>query len=104
MSTVAGTIRDDRGAALLDATAIVFPADDAKWGFVSRFVRTARPDTTGRFEILGLPPLAQYLVIAVQGLEDGQAYDPDFLSSVRDRAERLSVAPGDVKTMDLRLR
>ena len=104
MATVSGTIRDDRGTAILDATAVAFPVDDQKWTFGSRFVRFAKPDTNGRFEITGLPPSPDYRIIAVQGLEEGQAYDPDFLASVQDRAERLSVAAGDVKTMDLRLR
>jgi hypothetical protein len=104
VSTVSGTVRDDRGQLVLDATVIVFPADDAKWGFASRFVRSARPDTQGRFEVRSLPAYANYRVVAVQGLEDGQMYDPEFLSGVRDRAERLALNQGEAKALDLRLR
>ena len=104
VSMLSGTVRDDRGQVVLDATVVVFPTDDTKWGFASRFVRTARPDTLGRFEVRTLPAYANYRVIAVQGLEDGQASDPEFLSGLRDRAERLSLTEGETKALDLRLR
>ena len=35
---------------------------------------------------------------------DGQAFDPEFLALVRDRAERLSLNEGEAKTLELRLR
>jgi hypothetical protein len=103
-ATVSGSVRDDRGAAVLDATVVIFPDDDALWRPQSRFIRSARPDTSGRFEIGGLPVSPAYRIIAVQGLEDGQAADPEFLATVRDRAERLSVNDGEAKNLDLRLR
>ncbi len=103
-SSVSGVVRDDRGNAVLDATVIVFPADDTKWTFQSRFIKIARPDTAGRFELRGLPAYAGYRAIALQGLEGMQAYDPEFLSSVRDRAESLALAAGETKALDLRLR
>ena len=104
VSTLSGTVRDERGRVVLDAAVVVFPADDTKWGFASRFVRTARPDTLGRFEVRTLPAYANYRIIALQGLEDGQASDPEFLSGLRDRAERLSLTEGETKALDLRLR
>lgn len=103
-TTFSGTVRDDRGNPVVDATIVMFPDDDSRWGPNSRFLRTLRPDTQGKFETRGLPPLSNYRVVAVQGLEDGQGNDPEFLASVRDRAERLSLAPGETKTLDVRLR
>ena len=73
---VSGRVTDIRGDAVTDATVIVFPADDTRWTFQSRFVRTARPDLDGRYQIRGLPPLDRTFVVAVQGLEDGQASNP----------------------------
>jgi hypothetical protein len=101
---VSGTVRDDRGAAVLDATVVVFPDDEAKWMFQSRHISSARPDTSGRFEITGLPPSRDYRVIAVQGLETGFAGDPEVLTALRERAERLSLGEGEAKSLDLRLR
>ena len=103
-TSVSGVVRDDRGDVVLDATVVVFPADEAKWSHFSRFIRTAKPDTTGTFTFSALPPSKDYRVLAVQGLEDGQAQDPEFLASVVDRAERLSLNEGEAKTLDLRLR
>jgi Carboxypeptidase regulatory-like domain len=103
-TAVTGTVRDDRGAVVLDSTVVVFPADESRWSFYSRFIRTARPDTTGTFAFSALPPGDDYRVLAVQGLEEGQALDPEFLASIRDRAERLSLNAGETKTLELRLR
>jgi hypothetical protein len=102
-SAVSGSVRDDRGAAVLDAAIVVFPDDDTMWRPQSRFIRSAKPDTSGRFEITGLPSSSSYRIIAVQGLEDGQASDPEFLASVRDRAARLALNEGETKSLDLRL-
>lgn len=104
VTTLSGSVRDDRGALVLDATVIVFPDDEARWSAGARRIRTGRPDTQGRFELTGLPPSPDYRVVAVQGLEEGQAYDPEFLAGQRDRAERLSLAEGETKTLELRLR
>ena len=97
-----GRITDARGTAVTDVTVVVFAADDARWTYQSRFVRTARPDQDGRFQIRGLPPAEKYLAVAVQGLEDGQAGDPEFLASVRDRAVSVSLNDGETRTLDLR--
>ena len=103
-TAVTGTVRDDRGDVVLDSTVVVFPADETQWSFYSRFIRTARPGTAGTFSFSALPPSKDYRVLAVQGLEEGQALDPEFLASIRDRAARLSVNEGETKTLDLRLR
>lgn len=104
VTTVSGSVRDARGDTVLDASIVVFPDDEAKWSVNTRHIRTARPDTEGRFEITGLPPAANYRIVAVQGLEDGQAYDPEFLASVRDRSDRLALTQGEAKAVELRLK
>jgi hypothetical protein len=103
-TTFTGSVRDERGNAVLDTTVVVFPDDQAQWAWQSRFIRTARPDTSGRFEILGLPAGDDYRVVALQGLEDGQATDPEFLATLQGRSERLTLAEGEAKSLDLRLR
>jgi hypothetical protein len=103
-TTLTGSVRDDRGAVVVDAAIVVFPADDAQWTFGSRFVRSTKPDTEGRYEFVGLPPSNAYRIVAVPSVEDGQVYDPEFLTGIRDRAERLSLNDGETKSLDLRLR
>jgi hypothetical protein len=103
-TTLSGSVRDNRGNVVVDATVVVFPNDESRWAPMSRAIRSARPDTAGRFEISALPPSSDYRIVAVQGLEEGQASDPEFLADVRDRADRLALAEGETKTVDLRLR
>ena len=93
-TSLSGMVRDDRGDVVLDATVVVFPADESKWSYFSRFIRTAEPDTTGTFTFTALPPSKDYRVLAVQGLEDGQAQDPEFLASVLDRARAVVAERG----------
>lgn len=57
----------------------------AKWTLDSRFVRAARPDQQGQFEIRGLPP-GEYRAIALDYVEEGIWNDPDYLSELRDVA------------------
>jgi Carboxypeptidase regulatory-like domain len=102
MTELNGRITEARGTAVTDVTVVVFAADETRWTYQSRFVRTARPDQDGRFQIRGLPPSERYLALAVQGLEDGQAGDPEFLASVRDRAVSVSLNDGEIRTLDLR--
>jgi protocatechuate 3,4-dioxygenase beta subunit len=103
VSSLSGLVADRRGNPVLDATVVVFPADESLWGYQSRFIRAARPDQEGRYRIPSVPPLDAYLVVALQGLEDGQAGDPEFLATVRDLAERFSLGEGEAKAVDVAL-
>jgi hypothetical protein len=100
---LSGLVTDDRGTPVLDATVLVFPANRDRWLYQSRFVRTTRPDTNGRYNIRNLPPADDYLIIAVQNLEQGQGGDPEFLAKARDEAKAFSLNEGETKAVDLRL-
>ena len=50
-----------------------------------------------------LPPSEEYLVVALQGLEDGQAGDPDFLATVKELASKFSLGDGETKAVDVKL-
>jgi hypothetical protein len=102
-TTLSGAVADARGEPLLDATVVVFPADDKLWTFQSRFIRAARPDQEGTYRLSGLPPGSDYLIVAVQGLEDGQAGDPEFLATVKDAATKFTLAEGETKAVDVKL-
>jgi hypothetical protein len=99
---LSGRVIDARNRPVTDVTVVIFPALPEKWSYQSRFIRSARPDQDGRYQIRGLPPADDYLAIAVQGLEDGQAGDPDFLAGIRDHAVRLSLGEGETRALDLR--
>ncbi len=100
---LSGLVTDDRGHPVLDATVVVFPANRDRWNFQSRYVRTARPDTNGRYSFKSLPPGDDYFVIAVQNLEQGQGSDPEFLARAREEAKGFSLNEGETKAVDIRL-
>jgi hypothetical protein len=100
---LSGLVTDDRGKPVLDVSVVVFPADRDKWKFQSRYMRTARPDTQGRYNIKSLPPGDDYLVIAVQNLESGQGGDPDFLTRAREEAKTFTLVEGETKAADVKL-
>ena len=100
---LSGLVTDDRGKPVLDATVVVFPANRDRWTFLSRYLRTMRPDTNGRYSVKNLPPAEDYLIIAVQNLEQGQGADPDFLTRAREEAKPFSLTEGETKAVDLRL-
>ena len=82
---------------------LVFPDDETRWAFPTRYVRAARPDQQGVFRLRGLPPGGGYLAVAVDYLEEGEGSDPLFLAHVRERATRFAVGPGEAKTLGLKL-
>lgn len=103
VSELSGAVTDADGKPLLDATVVVFPADEKLWAFQSRFIRAARPDQQGTYRMSGLPPAADYLIVALQGLEDGQAGDADFLATVKELATRFTLGEGETKAVDVKL-
>jgi protocatechuate 3,4-dioxygenase beta subunit len=102
-SALSGLVTDTRGKPLLDATVVVFPEDEALWTYQSRFIRAARPDQQGQYRVTALPPNKSYLVVALQGLEDGQAGDPEFLATIKGKAAAFSLAEGETKAVDVKL-
>ena len=54
----------------------------------------------GEFSIKGLPA-GKYLIAAVDCVQDGQWYDPEFLADLRSRAQRLLLAEAESKRIDL---
>ena len=103
IAALSGLVADARGTPVLDAAVVVFPADEKLWTFQSRFIKAARPDQDGRYRISGLPGSGSYLIAAVQGLEDGQAGDPEFLASLKDVATRFELGEGETKSVDVKL-
>jgi hypothetical protein len=101
-SEVSGTVTTGPGAPAVDGTVVIFADDRERWGFQTRYVRTARPDQNGRYTFLGLPP-ARYLAVAVDYLEPGEETNPDYLEALRRLSTPLTLGEGESKTADLRI-
>jgi hypothetical protein len=82
-------------------TVLVFADDDSKWTTPTRFVRTARPDDSGAFELRGLPAGHRYLAAAVDYLEDGEQQDFQLLGRLRSRATAFTLGEGEHRSIQL---
>ena len=102
VNVVSGSITDAKGATTADGTVLVFADDAQKWVDDSRFVRSARPDQEGTFQIKGLPP-GDYLAVAMDYVEDGGWNDPEYLESIRRYGQRVRLGQSGTRTVALRL-
>lgn len=100
---VSGTLRDNKGAAVLAGTVILFPDEPSLWVEDLRAVRIARVDQSGIFTIKAVRP-GDYLGVAVPTVTNNQWNDPEYLESLRDQATRISLKEGDVKQVDFVVR
>jgi hypothetical protein len=102
LTTISGTVEGDRGEPLKEYAVVVHPVDEKEGMIATRYVRTARADQDGRFQIRGLPP-GRYLVAAVETLEQGREWDPEFLKRFRDVARTVTLAEGQTLPISLTL-
>jgi carboxypeptidase family protein len=98
-SSVVGTVMS-RGEPV-DHAVVVFPEDATKWTFPSRYIRTTRADTEGRFRIADLPAGERYLAAAIDHFEDGEQDDTQFLERLRGRAASFSLSQGEQRALAL---
>jgi hypothetical protein len=102
LTTISGTIVGARGEPITEGVVVVHPVDEKDGMTATRYVRTARADQDGGFQIRGLPP-ARYFVAAVETLERGREWDPEFLKRFRDVARTVTLAEGQTVPLSLPL-
>jgi hypothetical protein len=102
ITRVSGVVRAD-GRASPAATVVLFADEPGKWAYPSRYVATAKADDRGAFTVEGIPPYAEYLAVALDAFDTGDVQDPDFLSSLREHASRVSIDYGDSRQLTLDL-
>ena len=96
-----GTVTDSDGQVVSDYAVVVFSDIPARWA-PGRSVVKARPDQNGGFSVSDLRP-GTYFAVALEYLADGDEYDPEVLSSLREVAMRLTLGDGEKKTIQLRM-
>jgi hypothetical protein len=102
ITRVTGQLTDDRGIPLPNGTVLVFVDDREKWGDATAFVKTARPDQQGRYEITGLPA-GDYLAVALDYIQDRSWNDPDYLEALRRDAVAFTLGEGGIQALSLKL-
>ena len=99
---IAGVLQDSAGRTPSDYTVVLFPADPALWLPRARRIQASRPSADGAFAFSPLPA-GDYLLAAIDDVEAGEWFDPAFLQRLSPAATRIAVAPGERKTVDVRV-
>jgi hypothetical protein len=102
LTNINGQVMDARGAALKDYVVVIQGAEQKEPLIASRSIRVVRPDNTGRFETRGLRP-GRYVATALEALEQGRQFSPEFQKELRRGAREFSVTEGQAVTIDLRM-
>jgi hypothetical protein len=98
VSGIVGTRDRPRRAAV-----VVFPAEEGKRRYPSRFLASGRSDEDGRYRVSGLIAESRYLAVAVSYLEPDEFQDPEFLQRMQKVAVPFSLRDGEARTLDLPL-
>jgi hypothetical protein len=101
ISGLGGAVRDGRGNGVAGLTVILFPSDEGLWLPQSRRIVTARTDAAGAYKLTAVPA-GDYLVLAVDDVEQGEWFDPVFLEESKARAVKVTIGEGEQRTADLK--
>ncbi len=101
-TSLSGTVQEDSGNPVGDYTVVAFSTNPDKWGYHTRYVRSARPDQGGTFTIRAVPP-DEYFVVALEYVETGQEFDPEQLGNWKALATTVELRDGETKTLSLKL-
>ena len=100
---LSGTLQTGEGQPAMDYYIVAMSADRTMWRPRSRRVLSARPATDGRFVFADLPA-GEYLLIALTDLDPIELGDPAFLGQLAPSGVRVTIAEGEKKVQDLRMR
>jgi len=95
-----GVAQDDAGNPTADRAVVALPVNSSFWRPGSRHIRLTYPDSSGRYEIVGLPAGA-YLIAAVPGISDGDLYDAAIFQEIAAAGTEVLLEPGKTTTLDL---
>ena len=102
LTGVSGHVTDVRGQLLRDYVVVILPVEEREPSIASRLIRVVRPDTAGRYQVLGLRP-GRYVATAVEAIEQGRQFAPEFQQQLRRGAPEFTLREGQPATVDLRL-
>jgi uncharacterized protein (DUF2141 family) len=99
---LSGRLLDAAGRPAPEYSVVAFSSDRTFWTLGSRRLRTARPDSEGKFQMLGLPP-GEYCLVALTDLDQADLADPAFLEQLAAASIKITLAEGEKKKQDLKL-
>jgi hypothetical protein len=102
LTDVSGGVTDEDKQPVKEFVVVIQPVEEVAAHALQRFMRTARPDQDGKFGLRGIPP-AEYIATAVETLDQGGEWDPEYRSRLRDAGRRFSIKEGESIALDLPL-
>jgi hypothetical protein len=103
ITELTGLVVDDKGKPATEHTLVLYPVDEKYWFFQSRRIRTTRAGEDGRFTFRVVPP-GDYRLATLVDPEPGAWYEKAVLSDLESTAVRLSLAEGEKKVENVRVR
>jgi len=102
-SEISGQLVDAKGQPVPGFHVFVFPTDKSAWAPTSRRFRPpVRPDSTGRYRLLSLPP-GEYYIAALTEFEEQDIQDASFIEQIIPAAIKVTIAEGEKKIQDIKL-
>jgi hypothetical protein len=101
-AVLGGSVVDAHNSTVRDYSVLVFPESEERLRHARRWARWERSNLDGRFRVDDLLP-GEYLVVAVEGVDDADWSNADYLNQFRARATRVTLAEGDSRTLTLPL-
>jgi hypothetical protein len=102
-SMLEGTLTDAAGKPARDYTMVIASTDNRYWVPGTRRIATSRAGVDGRYAFGALPP-GSYFLAAVQDLENGLQFDPEFLRELSRASVPVTIIEGGKTVQDLRVR
>jgi protocatechuate 3,4-dioxygenase beta subunit len=102
LTKISGRVADEQGQPVNDYVVVMQPAGSMERGAPRFFIHVVRPDQDGRFRLEGAPP-ARYVATAVESLEDGRQFVPEFQESLRQSGREIEVSAGGSVEVSLEL-
>jgi hypothetical protein len=100
---VSGSVSDANGARVKDYIVVMFAQERARWTApFNRYLARVQAGDDGLFKV-GSLPAGDYYAIALDSADVSQWQDPEFLEGLIRQASSVSLAPGDTRTLDLKL-
>jgi hypothetical protein len=103
LTELSGIVVDEKGKPATDQTLVLYPVEEKYRVFQSRRIRTTRAGEDGRYTFRAVPP-GDYRLATVLDPEPGSWYDKAVLSDLDSSAARISLAEGEKKIENVRVR
>jgi protocatechuate 3,4-dioxygenase beta subunit len=102
-SQLSGTVTDASLKPATGRTVIVFPSDERLWAAGDRRIKAENLDAAGKYLIEDLRP-GMYLVALTDSVEPDEWLDPEFLRKLLAASIPVTIAEGEKRVQDMRIR